>query len=379
MRKLSISPVDAVFAGGGYPIEFLLLFEKGLDTRRLRAAIPSIARPFWPAFGTLEGPEIHSESYDEARHYDEVKGGAELVSRGSVAELTESFAPHVPRDMPGLLFFRVIHLSEGSALVFRMNHAAGDGYSVFFLLSTLAAMSRFARWPLSAGVLAALARPCHARDAVAEVPVTRIQKAGPVPKGPPRVEIERVPRADLDERLHALGSADGSRVSHNDLLSAMVLKRVAASQPQLFASAIRLSIPIDVRREVPAYGSRFFGNGIFFHHLDLDARRVAAMAPEELASELRGAMPALDEAAYAEFLRQLAAEQATKGGRPQHPFDPARGCLVTNISRLPIQHLDFGRGRPSRVVPLTMVENSAAVLREGADYVLRLVEPRKTA
>ncbi len=375
MRELSISPVDAVFAGGSYPIEFLLLLERGLDTRRLRASIRSLARPFWPAFGALEADKIRFEGYDEARHYDEMRVGAGHDGSGTVAELTAAFSPFVPRDMPGLVFFRVLRLGRADALLFRMSHLVGDGYSVFFLLSTLAALSRFAAWPLASRVIPALARPKHRREARA---VSRVASPSPAPLAasrPAGIEIVRVPRSELEHRCAASTASVGRRVSHNDLLAAMVLQLVAERQPSRFPSSIRLSIPVDVRRRVPAYGSRFFGNGLLFHHLDLDAQRVRALAPEALALEIRGSMPNVDPASYARFLERLSSELDAGPSRPIHPFDPERGCLVTNISRLPIQQLDFGRGRPSRVLPLTIAANSAAVLREDDDYVLRLVQP----
>ncbi len=51
MKAIPISPVDALFANGGYPIEFLFFYPDGLESRALRTALHRLARPLWPAFG----------------------------------------------------------------------------------------------------------------------------------------------------------------------------------------------------------------------------------------------------------------------------------------------------------------------------------------
>ncbi len=55
----------------------------------------------------------------------------------------------------------------------------------------------------------------------------------------------------------------------------------------------------------------------------------------------------------------------------RRPFDPARGCLVTNLSKMPAERLDFGTGGPAAIVPLTIEKNSAAILARGENFVLR--------
>jgi hypothetical protein len=53
------------------------------------------------------------------------------------------------------------------------------------------------------------------------------------------------------------------------------------------------------------------------------------------------------------------------------PFDPARGCLVTNLSKLPADKLDFGTGSPELIIPLTVEKNSTAILAKKENFVLR--------
>lgn len=53
------------------------------------------------------------------------------------------------------------------------------------------------------------------------------------------------------------------------------------------------------------------------------------------------------------------------------PFDPDNGCLVTNISRLPVARLDFGTGVPELLFPLTIEKNSAAIMADKQKFILR--------
>jgi len=91
----------------------------------------------------------------------------------------------------------------------------------------------------------------------------------------------------------------------------------------------------------------------------------------EIAAMIRRSMPSLSKESYIEFLRGL--EETISAGRLDElrPFDPERGCLVTNLSRLPTGRLDFGSGAPQGIMPLTMERNGAAILAEGENYLLK--------
>jgi hypothetical protein len=123
---------------------------------------------------------------------------------------------------------------------------------------------------------------------------------------------------------------------------------------------------------VKEYGRGFFGNGIMFHSLTFKKEKLENAAVREVAVEIRKSMPPLSRETYVDFLRSL--EEMLSGGRRDEfkPYDPERGCLVTNLSRMPADKLDFGAGSPRSVVPLIAEKNSAGILAKGENYVLRL-------
>jgi hypothetical protein len=215
-------------------------------------------------------------------------------------------------------------------------------------------------------------RPHHRRTALRGF---RFEGLGFRPRPPERefaIRFEVVPRRDVRNIIEETASSSGPRISTNDVLSALALKRLAGAWSGSSTGDFSLTMPIDVRATVKEYGRRFFGNGIMFHSLTFEPRQIQASPARELAAAIRKSMPALSKEVYAAFLERL--EETLSAGReaPVGPYDPRRGCLVTNLSKLPGDRLDFGTGPPRLVIPLTVEKNSAAILARDEDYILRL-------
>jgi hypothetical protein len=145
-----------------------------------------------------------------------------------------------------------------------------------------------------------------------------------------------------------------------------------ASRPGSFsADEIEVTIPIDVRNRVKEYGRKFFGNGIWLHTFTVRRSEAETSPLRDLALQVRKSMPVVSSETYAHYLASLEA-LIVRGERDRlRPFAPERGCLVTNLSRLPTDKLDFGGGPPRLVVPLTAERHGAAVLASGENFRLR--------
>jgi hypothetical protein len=92
---------------------------------------------------------------------------------------------------------------------------------------------------------------------------------------------------------------------------------------------------------------------------------------DELAVQIREFMPSVSTQSYTDYFTRL--EKIIDEGEADKlkPFDPASGYLVTNISRLPVDRLDFGTGPPDLIFPLTIEKNAAAVLARDENFILR--------
>ncbi|MBE0617034.1 MAG: hypothetical protein IH608_03785 [Proteobacteria bacterium] len=372
MKRLNISQVDALFSNGAYPIEFLLFYENGVDTEAVRRAFRELSAPFWPLFGQYDRGQIVFEGYREDACFDaEVR--AEAFDAGKPNQLIHNRYRHeIPPAMKRLFFLKVIQHENGTALVAKINHVAGDGYSYFYFLSALAELTRGALGAAHGQGAPSFPEPHHDRTVLREFALGDLE---PEPLGDtsgPTLAFLEVPRAAVQERIQHVADAKGQRVSTNDVLAALAIQRLATVGGGQAPDAFRLTVPIDVRREIREFGHQYFGNGLMYGRIPFRRSEVGSASLEEIAVAIRQGMPKVSTGSYTRYLEELELVIHARQPSRLRPYDPAEDCLVTNLSRLPSDQLDFGSGTPSYVLPLTIGRNSAAVLGDRDQFVLRL-------
>lgn len=373
MQRLNISQVDAIFANGSYPIEFLLYYKNGLEIKKIRSALRRLSPAFWPMFGEYDAGVIHFDKYSEKECFAEELIEAEFDPGETNQAIYKTYGHIIPPDLKKLSFFKIIQHTNGAVLIPKMNHLAGDGYSYFYFLSLLAAVSRGISVPLKSRVLRILYKPHHRRTALKEFQFNGLALAPLPARKKLAIEFEKIPRNTVRNLIKKVSSDLGRQVSANDILSAMVLKKSVEMQKDRFGDTVQLTIPIDVRNQVKEYGPRYFGNGLTFGRANFKTGEVAEWGVERIATEIRKCMPAVTAESFREYLNSLEALIATGKIGQLRPYDPETGCLVTNLSKLPTQQLDFGTGNPDFIFPLTIGKNSAAILAEKDNFILRLV------
>jgi hypothetical protein len=373
MKNVQISQVDAVFEGGSYPIEFLFYLVKGIDSGKMGKALRLAAPLFWPVFGRYQHGRIWYDGYREEEHFWEETVPEAFDPAGVSENPLDTRRRFTLEDTGGLFFLKILHFKNGSVLIPKMSHLAGDGYSYFYFLSALAALARTGRWHPSSFLYRTVFRPTHSRTAVRKFSWEGGEPAAPSGVSDLKIDVERIPKIKVKQAADEISASAQRRVSSNDLLSAKVLRKIVELKPDGFGQRVRLTFPMDVRRAVRKLGPRFFGNGILFHHMEWPREEILRLRPEELAVEIRKAQPHLNEDAFRRFLEKMEVFIKEKKKSALRPFDPETGCLVTNISRLPADKLNFGRGAPALIAPLTVEKNSAGILSGGEDFVLQIV------
>jgi len=372
LKKTAISQVDALFASGIYPIEFLFLYEQGLDTSPLRNALKKMSSSFWPAFGRLEGGFITSKRYHEEDFFDEQTIHHEFFLPESEEERFKLYSPLRLPALKTFFFIKVMKYKNGTVLIPKLNHLAGDGYSYFYFLSVLANLSKTKTDSFPPSLSRLLTKPHHRRTALRDFSYQGIERSPLYQNDRFTIEHIELPKSELSLRLREVSSSN-VRISTNDLLTAMALIKTVNFEGFEFGDQIRLTIPIDVRRKIRTYGPKFFGNGIMLHTLVFEKEQIENSSMEWLAVRIRESMPTLSPETYKQYLADL--EELLSKRKPEEirPFDPRYGCLVTNLSRMPTDKLNFGSGNPKLAYPLTVEKHSAAVLSKGENYILRLV------
>jgi len=373
MKKINISQVDALFSNGSYPIEFLFCYRDAFDTDKMRQDLRGLSSSFWPLFGEFGDGTIFFNGYREEDYFAEETVDQEIDIPGMRENGFESYSRFRSPELKKLFFLKAIRFKNGLVLIPKMSHLAGDGYSYFFFLTALASLSRPSPIPLKSSLMKSLFKPHHRRTILREFSFRGVD-LGPPPHADRFVlESETIPRKDVQSVIREVASSGSLRISTNDILSALAIKRLVGRRSEGWGEKVGLTIPIDVRRHIRAYGPRFFGNGILLHTLQFNKAHLEHSPSRDIAFEIRRSMPALSKNMYTDYLTGL--ERILSEGRLDEfkPFDPGSGCLVTNLSRLPVDKLDFGTGRPELILPLTVERNSAGILADRDNFVLRLV------
>ena len=372
MKRVNISQVDAVFSNGSYPIEFLFYYERTFDTKRLRSALQNLSSVFWPAFGEYRDGAIVFDRYREAECFEEEAVERELDR----AEIDEADYGVISRfalpELKRLFFLKAIRFKNGLVLIPKLNHLAGDGYSYFLFLSVLAALTRPTIVPFKSSLMNFSLKPHHRRTGLRDFSFQGIKLKPLAQHGKLAIESDTILRQDVQSIIQEAASSAELRISTNDVLSALAVKKLVKERADFWAEDVRLTLPIDIRGKVKEYGRGFFGNGIMFHTLTFQKERLGNSPVQEVAIEIRKSMPSLSKETYVDFLKKLEEMLSTGSLDEFRPYDPERGCLVTNLSKLPSDKLDFGTGSPKLAIPLTIEKNGAAILAKNENFVLRL-------
>lgn len=371
MKEINISQVDALFSNGIYPIEFLFCFKEELNTKKIRNALKKLSSVFWPMFGEYKDGIISYEKYVEDDFYDEEVVNQEFAIPTTEKERLEVYSQYRLPDTKKLFQLKIMQFENGMILVPKMKHLAGDGYSYFFFLSSLAMLSQHTLFPSKSSLMQLFTKPHHSRTALIKFSFKGMDLNSLQQSSQFTIAVDEVLRRNVQSLIREVADSKTFRISTNDVLSAMAVKKLVGAQKEFSEEFIELTISIDVRRQVKEYGRRFFGNGIMLHKIRLKKNDIKNLPAEEIAVQIRKSMPSVSKQSYRDYLSQL--EKILSEGKTEkfRPFDPESGCLVTNISRLPVDKLNFGTGPPDLIFPLTIEKNAAAVLSKDENFILR--------
>jgi len=371
MKEINISQVDALFSNGIYPIEFLFYFKEELNTKKIRNALKKLSSVFWPMFGEYEDGVISFAKYDEDDCYDEEVVNQELSIPRTEKEKLKVYSQYSLPETKRLFLLKVTRFKNGMILVPKMYHLAGDGYSYFYFLSSLAILSQHTLLPSKSSLMQIFTKPHHRRTALKNFSFKGIDINPSEQSSQFSIAVDEISRRDVQSLIREVSESKNFLISTNDVLSAMAVKKLVGAQKEFEGEFVELTIPIDVRRQVKEYGRRFFGNGIMLHKMRLKKDDIENLPTDELAIQIRKSMPSVSKQSYVGYLTML--EEIISEGKTEkfRPFDPASGYLVTNISRLPVDKLNFGTGPPDLIFPLTIEKNAAAVLSKDENFILR--------
>jgi len=181
---------------------------------------------------------------------------------------------------------------------------------------------------------------------------------------PPLRALRR--RFSLDDLARERAAARSLRrfsLTDHDLICAHLWREFAPRQANDDAETF-LTCPIDVRPLCPTLGRSHFGCAITFATAATPRSELERAPIADVAALVHAAVADVDEARVSASMRTLAALKAERGPSALadvHLTHPSRGLLVTNLTRLPLQGLDFGAGPPSEFEPTVQLPRCAVL------------------
>ncbi len=370
------------FVNRRFPIEFILFYPYRIQAKPLKKALKKVASLFWPAFGTYTNGEIQALTdleddwwkeetidtiFDPTKKNDNIHNefGTEYLKS---LQYSKNFKPPLR-----LCHFKLIHFQNGTMLIPTMNHLVGDGYSYFYLLSVLATLYRKRNLPFASLFIGKIFKPRLIRIINKKIQVPKDILEGYLPDETLTVEFIEFKKTEIRQKVLQASEQSGLPISTNDILCAIEVLSILDSQSNENPSNIHLVIPIDVRRGVPEYGKKFFGNGIMILKILFQSSEIANSTIESIAIHIRKSIPNVNTESFELFNEKVIQWIDTGNYDKLLPYNPEKDCLVTNLSRIPFKTLNFGNGIPTLVAPTTIGKGSTLVTSNKDNYILRRV------
>ncbi|MEY4547474.1 MAG: hypothetical protein RL685_3669, partial [Pseudomonadota bacterium] len=346
---IELSPIEQVFTGAGAcPITFLFEFDRPLDAQALQASLAGALR----GFPLLQARLIEDGPRGVALQPDAALGALHVCSEAaSEAEVAAALAPLALQSGCETARFTLVQRATGCTLAASMSHAVVDGFAfVSFLYHWARSARGLPGIALSRQSIAPSIRPepVTAERVLADCGAFWLPGQKRSVAAELRLECRRFRHDELALERAQIRATHGANVSDNDLIAAHLWREFGPRLSSVEAEAY-LTCPVDARPLCRALGRSHMGCAITFATAALPIASLQQLPLAELALTIRKAVGAVTEERVSASMSTLAAlrEQQGPGVLDEiHLTHPARGLLVTNLSRLPLQELDFGAGQP---------------------------------
>jgi len=374
MNTVPLSPIDHVFTGvGSYPIEFVFSYDRLIDPDRLKESLDKTLTYFYPlssklekisdnSFGFVPTPDGLTYVVDlSEKLYDESEDHSEFI------DSVNTYEGEV------LTKIKLTQTPAGSVLGVSISHALVDGFSFFQFLSSWSRVFRGKR----------ILEPVHDRFLlIPEISDTGetissgefLEKSGlfwerrrqSYSKDQYREERITFSKEMLQNLFAEAGTASDVRLSYNDIVVAYLWKKcISEWNRDSEGTPVYISCPSDFRRMLPGFSRVYFGCAVCLATGSIDYERLISASLGELAGIVRTTINEAKEPyirGVLEILERLRRQRGIGAMEEIHVMHPTAGFLVTNLSRMPVNDLDFGTGPPVALKPLTSVRRGAVVL-----------------
>ena len=381
MNTVILTPIDHIFTGvGSYPIEFVFAYRGRIDRDRLQSSLRETVRIFGPVSSRLVVASTNTYALspcDDGLSFQVTESSAnfgEPDARYGFLDPVNS----VPEEP--LTRIKLTQTPEGSVLGVSMSHTVGDGFSYFHFLSSWARIFRGSKYldpfigreQLTPGPLDHLDAVTPA-DVLANAGIFWDERRQAIARD--RIHWDRfnLSGEELSALLAEAQPDVDARLSFNDVVSAHLWRTyVDKWNGGDVEDKTYVSCPVDFRRIFNGFPRTYFGNGVGLATRSLERDALTDAPLGQLASIVRAGVASVDETYIQSALSTLEAQRQQEGLavlEKNHVMHPRSGILITNLSRLPINELEFDAGPPTGFDILTPAVRGAVVLpaEDGVD------------
>ena len=382
---IPLSPIDHIFTGiGSYPIEFVFVYNDFIDEDKLRGSLENTLTFFPPAASTLkmedekyvfepQQPGYSLKIVDHDINFDETKKREVFLD------------PVSTKEGEILTRIQLTNTPGGSVLGVSISHAIADGFSYFHFLSSWARVFNNLEIFPPSHERNLLIKPVESPEHIGSKEI--LEYAG-LFYDRPRVEIKRdqliwqtihLSSAELKSKLTEAQRDCESRLSFNDVIVATLWKKYMHEWSNTKDDHMTyISCPFDYRRLVKDFPKTYFGNAVALATTPLSYEKLMKSSLGELSMLVRKNIGQVNEAyihAGLNALSSLREKFGVDSFENVHVAHPENGLLVTNLSRLPVNQIEFGAGPPVKYEILTPANRGAVILPDTNGVQVRVCCP----
>lgn len=387
MKTIPLSPIDHVFAGvSSYPIGFAFAYKGTIDAARLRSSLDETLEQFLPLRSKLIKISEHSYGLQPADDGLSFETTTSSEPFGDSEEVSKFLDPVHSVEGEPLAKIKLTQTPRGSVLGVSISHAVADGFSYFHFLSSWSRTFRGKR----------ILSPSHQRELL--MPKTSNHQQLVTPDdiltrcgffwaekrhtfSREQIDEERL-FLSKDTMRELLAEAEKEcevPLFYNDVITAFLWQKYITqwnqgkNNPTLYVSC-----PFDYRRVLKILPRTYFGNALCGATASIDYESLVRASLGKLALLVRKAVGQVKEDYVLNSLKTLESLRQQRGLAAMeeiHVTHPQDGFVVTNISRLPIQDLEFGSGIPTGFQALGSTPRAAAILPAQDGVEIRVYHP----
>jgi len=374
VNTLPLSPVDYIFTGtGSQPITFAFSYQKSLDPELLQNSLRELLKVF-PAANS----RLHRVSETDLA-FSAMEDGltVEVAELDTAFERSRGIEQYIApvRSFEGEPLTRICltQTPAGSVLAVSMSHALVDGFSYFHFLSSWARTCRGERIlnphldrTMLSSVFAYRPREITEKDIYADCGLFLAGRRSAAPAGAMKEERLFIPDGTIRTEMQAVKEKRNTSVTENDIICATLWRKfIPIWTSEKGSGDTYLTSPFDFRRALPGFPKTYFGCALSFATASIRLEELEATPVGDLAVLAKSAVGRMKSEYIANSMNALENIRRQKGLAAMeeiHLRHPQRGIIVTNLTRMPIQDIDFGFGPPADFAAFVDVLRSAAVL-----------------